>query len=313
MFKKSLVLSVMLSSSVFAANNLFEVTPQIGGDWHVDNDRYDNEIDLTYGIKFATRVAPTWLVEAGYERVDNADYTKKKFEKKQQSTDINRYYMNLVKEFETSTSVSPYLLGGVGYEDLSNNSYSMDDDMFAQYGVGLRWEAMKHLHFKTELRHLISFDGRSDVIAMLGFAIPFGTYAEPQKVVVQEEVIEEPVVEAEPVLTHIHEFKAQFPFDSSVVDPKYNHDIADFAAYLKQNPNHTAIIKGYTDSKGSEAYNQKLSERRANAIKESIINEGIDASRLDAKGYGELEPVADNDTEEGRQRNRRVSAEVYQR
>lgn len=308
MLKKALTLSLFLSTSLFAANNLLEITPQIGGDWHVDNDRYKNEVDLTYGIKFGARVAPTWLVEVGYDRVDNADYSKKKYEKKAQSTDINRFYANLVKEFNTESSLSPYVLGGFGYEYITNNSYSMDSDSFGQYGVGLRWAAMEYLHFKTEVKHLISFDGRSDVVAMLGFTIPFGTYEAPQEIT-KTQVEPTP----QPVLTHIREFKVQFPFDSSKIDSMYNEEIADFASYLKENPNQTAIIKGYTDSKGSEAYNQKLSERRANAIKESIINEGIDANRLDAQGYGESNPIADNESEEGRAKNRRVSAEVYQK
>lgn len=299
MLKKVIPLSLVLCGSLFAADNLFEVTPEIGGSWHISNDRYKDSAELSYGIKFAGRFAPTWLLEVGYERFDKADYKGRGITN--QRTDSNRYFAHLVKEFAVDGKISPYILGGFGYEDLTNNIQSMDSAWFGQYGLGIRWELAKFLHLKTEVRHLASFDGRSDIIAMLGLAIPFGTYTEYQ----------EPKEPAAPVLSHIHTFQVQFPFDSSVVNPQYEGEIRDFAEYMKQNPNTTAVIKGYTDSIGNPAYNQKLSERRANAVKDKIIENGIDYSRLDAQGYGEANPIYSNSTAEGRQGNRRVEAEVY--
>lgn len=295
--KKVLALSLILSGSLFAANNLFEITPQVGGSFHIDNDRYRDSADLTYGLKFASRVAPSVLVELGYDRADSA-----KGSQARQSTDINRYYVNLVKEFEVWDKTAVYVLGGLGYEDLSHNFQNMDDDFFGQYGLGLRHEIAEYLHLKTEVRHLASFDGRSDVIAMVGFSIPFGTYAQQEP---------EPTPAPTPALSHIHQFSVQFPFDSANVSSEYNAEIADFAEYMKQNPNQTAIINGHTDSTGNPVYNQKLSERRATAVKNKIIEEGVAAERLEAKGYGETRPIADNTTSEGRKQNRRVEAEVY--
>ncbi|MCK5795518.1 MAG: OmpA family protein [Anaerolineales bacterium] len=75
---------------------------------------------------------------------------------------------------------------------------------------------------------------------------------------------------------------------------------------LKENPGIRVEIQGHTDSTGAEAYNQMLSEKRAGAIKAYLVKEGIDADRLDGKGYGESDPIASNDTAEGRQKNRRV-------
>lgn len=294
--KKFLALSLVLSGSLFAANNLFEITPQVGGTFHIKNDRYKDSAELSYGLKFASRIAPSVLAEIGYDRADSA-----KGSERNQSTDINRYYMNLVKEFDVWDKTSLYVLGGLGYEDLSSNFQNMDSDFFGQYGVGLRHEVAQYLHLKTEIRHLASFDGRSDVIAMVGFTIPFGVYAQA----------EAPAPTPEPALSHIHTFSVQFPFDSTNIAPEYNAEIADFAEYMKQNPNQTAIINGHTDSTGNPAYNQKLSERRATAVKNKIIEEGIAADRLDARGYGETKPIADNATKEGRKQNRRVEAEVY--
>ncbi|MBW1828971.1 MAG: OmpA family protein [Deltaproteobacteria bacterium] len=75
---------------------------------------------------------------------------------------------------------------------------------------------------------------------------------------------------------------------------------------LKENSEVRVEIQGHTDSTGPEAYNQILSEKRAKAINAYLVKEGIDAERLEVKGYGESDPIASNDTAEGRQQNRRV-------
>jgi len=70
-------------------------------------------------------------------------------------------------------------------------------------------------------------------------------------------------------------------------------------------------LAGYTDSIGSVGYNIGLSQRRAEAVKQYLVAErGIDAGRIQAKGYGKLNPVASNDTDEGRERNRRVELHI---
>ena len=71
-------------------------------------------------------------------------------------------------------------------------------------------------------------------------------------------------------------------------------------------------IGGHTDSVGSDSYNQKLSEQRAKAVCDYLISQGVDKARLSYKGYGESEPIATNETEAGRQRNRRVELKILQ-
>ncbi|MBA4142391.1 MAG: OmpA family protein [Nitrosospira sp.] len=75
---------------------------------------------------------------------------------------------------------------------------------------------------------------------------------------------------------------------------------------LKQYPQRTIIIEGFTDSTGSDSYNQQLSERRANAVRDALVSMGISADRINARGLGESFPVASNESNAGRQMNRRV-------
>ncbi|HZF25232.1 MAG TPA: OmpA family protein [Steroidobacteraceae bacterium] len=97
-----------------------------------------------------------------------------------------------------------------------------------------------------------------------------------------------------------------FDNNSSQLKPASYEDLNLAVEFLKRVPAATGIIEGHTDSSGSEAYNQHLSEARAKAVREYMVSMGIDASRLEARGYGESQPVADNATAEGRAQNRRV-------
>jgi outer membrane protein OmpA-like peptidoglycan-associated protein len=78
------------------------------------------------------------------------------------------------------------------------------------------------------------------------------------------------------------------------------------ADFLRRYPQRTAAIEGYTDSVGSDASNQALSDRRANAVMDALVGLGVPGNRLRSQGFGESRPVASNDTAEGRQMNRRV-------
>jgi outer membrane protein OmpA-like peptidoglycan-associated protein len=83
-------------------------------------------------------------------------------------------------------------------------------------------------------------------------------------------------------------------------------------AFLAEYPTRTAAIEGFTDSMGSDDMNQSLSQRRADAVKNYLVNQGVVSSRLSASGRGENAPIADNDTAEGRQQNRRVEVVINQ-
>lgn len=103
--------------------------------------------------------------------------------------------------------------------------------------------------------------------------------------------------------------KVNFEFDSSEVQERYFNDISELAEFLKRFDDVDVQLEGHTDSTGPDDYNQSLSQRRANAVKDVLVNQyGIAASRINPVGYGETQPVASNDTKEGRAENRRTMA-----
>ena len=103
---------------------------------------------------------------------------------------------------------------------------------------------------------------------------------------------------------------AFFDFDKSVLKPEGRAKLDDLAQKVKGINLEVIIATGHTDSIGSDAYNQRLSERRATAVKNYLVSRGIEASRVYTEGKGEKQPVADNRTKEGRAKNRRVEIEV---
>jgi OOP family OmpA-OmpF porin len=104
-----------------------------------------------------------------------------------------------------------------------------------------------------------------------------------------------------------------FDFDKATLKPEAKVILNEAAALLQQHERVIVEVAGHTDSTGPEDYNQGLSERRANAVRDYLVDKGIRASRLTARGYGESRPVASNDTKEGRAENRRVELIVLER
>ena len=120
-----------------------------------------------------------------------------------------------------------------------------------------------------------------------------------------------PVAPAAPAVEKVS-FAADafFDFDKATLKTEGKAKLDDLADKVKGLNLEVIIATGHTDSKGSDAYNQKLSVKRADAVKAYLTGKGLDASRVYTEGKGEAQPVADNKSDEGRAKNRRVEIEV---
>jgi outer membrane protein OmpA-like peptidoglycan-associated protein len=105
------------------------------------------------------------------------------------------------------------------------------------------------------------------------------------------------------------EISLNFKFNANKVVSK--KDVSVIEDYLKTHASSTILISGHTDSRGTDAYNQKLSESRANYVKKMLVKKGINANQITTEGKGESVPLSTNDTAEGRKKNRRVVIQIF--
>jgi outer membrane protein OmpA-like peptidoglycan-associated protein len=104
--------------------------------------------------------------------------------------------------------------------------------------------------------------------------------------------------------------KVWFQFNASDLQTESSAQLNKLVLLMQKRPNMKILVKGHTSSEGGDDYNMKLSETRAQSVKQYLISQGIVSERIASKGFGETQPVATNDTEDGRQRNRRVEFEI---
>jgi outer membrane protein OmpA-like peptidoglycan-associated protein len=101
-----------------------------------------------------------------------------------------------------------------------------------------------------------------------------------------------------------------FDFDKSAIKPEAAQILDRLVAFMNENPSSKVSLSGHTDSIGTEAYNLKLSDRRWMSVRDYVVKEGVDSSRVSGQGFGESKPIASNATAEGQAKNRRVEIKV---
>ena len=173
----------------------------------------------------------------------------------------------------------------------------------AEYQINYNWSLRAEYQRYQDMSDDIIDDMDSDFFA-IGFNYKFGS----------EPVVQEEVVETRPVTRIVeHEYPAQ---TATVQFGLESAELQDASAFngtvelMNTYPQAQVEINGYSDTTGSEAYNQQLTEKRAQAVAEHFQAEGIAADRMTVKGMGEANPVASNETREGREENRRVEVVV---
>lgn len=318
----------------------YEISPKVGGIWHEGDTQLEQS--LYYGVGVGMKVRDDIMMTLSYLH-SNADY-----EDDQGDTDIGALFLNPEYYFNWDEKIKPYLTTGIGYQWVDENLYDNDDRLFFNYGAGLKYMA-GNFDIGIEAKHLTSFSDGTNALwygAMLSF--PFHTTKEqPKPEPVKEEVQtppERPAVSPTPPAVPklpadsdkdgVIDAKDQCPktpegfqvndkgcevkfkfivfFDTNKYDLKHEswESITKFTSYLRANPTAKAEIQGHTDSRASDAYNQTLSQNRAKAVYNALKAQGIEASRLSYKGYGETMPEVPNDSDENMALNRRVEAKI---
>ncbi len=330
--KKIILSSLVCASMMFAANSeyKYEVTPLVGGAYTEGNLNLDRDY-TNAGLSVAANLDDSMFdqVELGFlKTIGELDYKGST-----EDTELTRFFTNVIKEYSLSGNSSLYGLVGAGIELFGNELFEQDTGLFGNYGVGYKYTFDNGMAFKFDLRHLIETDhGDNTLLYTAGLAIPFGKKAvaaapmpEPIPVLdvpkdsdrdgVYDDMDKCPntpagaKVDADGCAVLV-DLKINFDTNSAVIKPQYNEKVEAFANYMKDNKNVKATIEAHTDSRASDAYNQKLSERRAASTVQALEDLQIDVSRLSSKGYGESQPIATNETAEGRAANRRVQARI---
>src|SRR5450830_466634 len=216
-------------------------------------------------------------------------------------------------------AIRPYVEGGVAHGSQTNvaadGHTGRDQSTFLTTGAGVKWYITDNLYARGVGEADYKLDnGRWDYQALIGLGVNFGGSGgkvAPAPAPAPVEAAPAPVAESAPAPQVVKvELDVKFDFNKSVVKPNSYGDVKNLADFMKQYPATNTVVAGHTDSVGPDAYNQKLSQRRADAVKQVLVKDGIAPSRIQSVGYGKTRPVADNATEAGRAINRRVEAAV---
>ena len=336
------------TTAVADADQPWHITGQVGG-MKLDSNRNTRDNDVWWSVGFGRFFGNNFSLDVEYDEFSGTyrDYAVQvpgaTFDQwgLSQWGVMGRYHFG-------DGSLRPYLAAGVGYLDHRNVMHE-GSALSTSLGLGLQGKIAKHLSARAQVlwrgdKDGSSLPGRSgfgDWIYSIGLSFDFGgkepppppppaapppppppppnpdldgdgvpnerdkcPNTRPGAVVDLDGCEVEAVIELEGVY---------FDFDKATIKPEGKAVLNEAAALLKKHERVVVEVAGHTDSVGSDAYNQGLSERRANAVKDYLTAQGVTATRLSAKGYGESQPVASNDTDAGRAENRRVELIVLDR
>ena len=302
--------------------------------WYFSSDRDLQDMNTPWvGLEWA--FTDNWAAEVSYAQDDanNENFP---------GTDTEVTLANLGMRYYGGSYIGdagrlrPYAVLGAGYFSMDPNRVGgeKEEDTTVNAGLGVRWMMTSRFGASLDARTVYSVDkSNNDTIAYLGLNYYLGNVEPapvPQPTACADEDRDGVCDQVDaclgtPAGTRVDatgcplpvaqvasiKLKVNFAFDSSVVQEQYFTDLGELAKFLKRFDEVDVSIDGHTDSVGTDAYNQQLSQRRAQAVVDALVNTyGIAASRLKAVGFGESQPVASNDTAQGRAENRRVMASL---
>lgn len=290
---------------------------------HLYGETPELQDDLFVGAALGVELTPWLGFEAEYNQVkgDIEDSEASYGEYKQTQINGNFYVTSDLITKNYDSKIKPYVLLGAGhykYEyDLDGDARLKDDEgTLGNAGLGAFWRLNDALSLRTEARATYNIDEDFwNYTALAGLNVVLGGHLKPAAPVVEVAPVEPvaPVAPAPQELTEDLNMELRVFFDTnkSNIKDQYKPEIAKVAEKLVEYPNATARIEGHTDNTGPRALNERLSLARANSVKSSLVNEyNVDASRLSTQGFAWDQPIADNNTKEGRAMNRRVFATI---
>ncbi|RNC65842.1 MAG: outer membrane beta-barrel domain-containing protein [Desulfuromonadales bacterium] len=324
--KKRLIAGCALAALALAAPTMaevrpgsFSITPFAGG------YTFEGDQNIKGGPTFGLRGGYNFTKNLGLEGVFGYTPTE---ESKGRQLDVDSYTYRLegLYHFMPDSKFVPFLAVGAGgiTQNFSDGSRYDDRNAFiATYGGGVKYFITEAFAVRGDVRGIVDINNPyNNVEYTIGLSYIFGgekpvAKAAPPAPAPYVEPAPEPApapLAAEPrpdLMKYCIDLKIEFDIDKSEIRPQYQDEVKKVADFMKKYPTTTAVIEGHTDSVGDDAYNMKLSQSRAEAVVNSLVdNFGIDRSRLSAKGYGETRPIADNATEAGKQKNRRIEAVI---
>jgi OOP family OmpA-OmpF porin len=338
-----LILSLCMAGSVLGEIRPGAVTisPMAGGLYYdrelgLDEDSHPNLFSWGLGYNLNKNWAIEFLYGMAEPETDQGGI----------SVDVYQYQVDGVFHLLPDNKITPYLAGGIGAITYDSELRGKDSNTKAQLNVGggLKMELTDIFALRADVRRMMAIDSSDFGDAdkdhnwsyLLGITMSFGgekevmavaePTPEPEPAPAPAPVVETPCTDTDgdgvcddvdkcantPKGAVVDErgcwvisCVVLFDFDSADLKPEAKVELDKIYDILKQD-GLTVEIQGYTCNIGTEEYNRKLSERRAESVKSYMLEKGIPEDRLTTVGYGESNPAASNDTEEGRSKNRRV-------
>lgn len=230
------------------------------------------------------------------------------------TTDSRTRYITMmgngVYEIPYSDLITPFVKAGVGYQSYSDVPDSPPSSLLVDAGAGLKLDLTDRWSLKFEVLGTVNSD-HLNILATGGVSFRFGrkyVAPPPEKVCEPCEAPKQVVITPKKSPPVFGAGTIQFAFGKASLTDQSKASMVKYSKLLNnsENVNSDIIIVGNTDSKGSRAYNATLSIKRANAVRAEFIKNDIDPKRITIEGLGEINPIADNSTASGRDKNRRV-------
>lgn len=358
-----ILLSTLLAATLFGTEKYeYEITPVIGHEYRDSAEHMSNFnlIGFEYQYKkcLDSNFTPEFFLYYGHADYDTTGTSTTLYhytdpdtfiyypvyvissQQNNSGTNIYQTGVNSIYEIKDSNqNIKPFIKAGIGYEYLSNPEVGNHNGLFADAGVGIKFQITNQVAAKVEAIQMLKFnDFRFDHIPVItaGLSYSFGQVQKScrsdsesnvkseMKPVVTETASKNEIVplvtsvavsdhkdEASSCSKKISSLHINFNTDSFAVSKKGVKQIEKFAQFLNEHSTCDVKLVGHTDSRASDKHNEKLADNRSKKIQMLLSGFGVDAKRISIAGKGEKMPVSTNDTTKGRAENRRTDVELH--